>query len=314
VNVVQPAVVDPDVPAGVGATARSALDAMGFPHAGGTLALLPGGASNCNLLLSTGAGRFVVRLAEQDVARFGIDRARGLEAHRVAAAAGVAPELCAALPNGHCVTRFADGPVLDARRIREPGMLARVGRALHALHHAGTIAGEFSVFEDLRRYAAIAAAEGLSLPPDFDVLMRCCDAVERVVAGARVARRLCHNDVQLQNFIVGDERLWILDFEYAGMGTPYFDLAMVSVNAELTDGEEAELTIAYFGDPTPADRARVRLLTLLSAMREATWAVIAKPVLGGLSWDYDAWAGEYYERARRFVAGGAYERSLEQAA
>ena len=48
----------------------------------------------------------------------------------------------------------------------------------------------------------------------------------------------CHNDLLAANFIDDGERVWIVDWEYAGMGDPFFDLANFAVNNGLDeDGE-----------------------------------------------------------------------------
>ena len=49
----------------------------------------------------------------------------------------------------------------------------------------------------------------------------------------------CHNDLLAANFIRGAEQLWIVDWEYAGMGDRYFDLANFAVNNELGEAERA---------------------------------------------------------------------------
>lgn len=290
---------------------RQALDELAyFPEAAECeVDRLAGGGSNLNLIVVHGTERYVLRLAEQDVSRFTINRADGLEAHRRLAAAGIAPELCASLANGHLLARFVAGPIVTAETVCDPGMLEGIATVLHAVHEAGPIGGTYSVFEQHRIWAAIAEDEGLELPADFEALKARCDAAEAAFEKLRLEPRLCHNDVQLQNFIVGSDRLWLLDFEYAGMGNPYFDLAMVAVNGELDENGENRLLGTYFGRVREVDRARLRLLAFMSAMRDATWAVIAKPV-HDLDFDYDAWSAEYYGRARAFVFGEDFDRCL----
>ena len=36
--------------------------------------------------------------------------------------------------------------------------------------------------------------------------------------------------------LFADDRVWLLDFEYAGMNDVFFDLANLSVNSELSPG------------------------------------------------------------------------------
>lgn len=278
------------------------------------VAFLPGGACNENYAVEIGGRRrFVLRLAELEVDRFNFDRRKGADAHRSAAAAGVAPELVAIkLPEGHSLARWVDGPILDAERIRQPGMLAAVGRTLRRMHDGPAIEGGWSVFDDVRSYSALAGKEGLRLPGDIEALLGRAGRLEAAFAEAGAPLRMCHNDLQLQNFIVSEDGLRVLDFEFAGMGNRYFDLGNLAVNAELTGEELPELVEAYFGRPDPGEGARVQLMMFMAALREALWAVIAEPVLE-LDWDYQAWAAEYFRRSRGASEGERFERAVETA-
>lgn len=283
---------------------------------GCTVAFLPGGACNENYRVTSASSgaRFVLRLAELEVDRFGFDRARGVAAHRSAAGAGVAPELVAVrLPQGHSLTRWVDGPILDAQGIRQPGMLEAVGRTLRTMHGGEAIAGGWSVFDDCRTYAATARAESLRLPDDLVAFEQSADAVEEVFTRLDLERRPCHNDLQLQNLIVGSDQLWVLDFEFAGMGNPYFDLGNVAVNGELLDDELVPLARGYFGADSATERARIQLMMFMAAYREALWAVVAEPVLE-LDWDYQAWAAEYFRRSRAASEGPVLAERLARAA
>ena len=53
---------------------------------------------------------------------------------------------------------------------------------------------------------------------------------------APIELRPCHNDLLNANFIDDGERIRIVDWEYAGMGDPFFDLGNFSVNHELDAG------------------------------------------------------------------------------
>lgn len=294
-----------DVPPVDRPRAAAILLALGYPGLdGAAVRSLAGGASNANYLVETASGtRLVLRIA-RPADRFGIDRFRGADAQRAVASIGLAPALLgAALPAGHALSPFVDGVVLDAARLREPGMLRRVGEALRAVHGAPAIAGGFSVFADQRAYVELSRAEGLTLPPDIDELMRHAAAIEELFAACAIPDRLCHNDLQLPNFIARpDGGMTVLDWEYAGMGNPYFDLGGVTANGELARAERRELLEGYFGEVDPRHDARIELMLYMSALREGTWAVVAEPALD-LDWDYQAWAAEFYDRCRRAIPG-----------
>lgn len=280
-------------------------------RAGCRIAFLPGGACNENYLVAgIGGSRFVLRLAGLEVDRFNWDRKKGADAHRSAAAAGVAPELVAIrLPEGHSVARWVDGPILTPDRIRDPGMLEAVGETLRKLHDGPWIEGTWSVFDDIRGYTATAYSEQLELPDDYDELLRRVGAVKTVFEAVDAPDGMCHNDLQLQNFIIGGDRLWVLDFEFAGRGNRYFDLGNTAVNAELSDEELRPFLGRYFGRIDSIEMARTKLMMFMAAFREAVWAVLAAPVLT-LDWDYVAWAAEYFRRSRVWSDGKAFEQTL----
>lgn len=277
--------------------------------------VLAGGASNANYLLTAATGaRLVLRVASPTGERLGVDRWRGVAAHETAAAAGMAPPIRAVtLPAGHLLAEFVEGPTLDAGSIRAAGMLGRVARTIRGFHEAGSIRGRFSVFDDQRRYSGIAREEGLALPADIDELNGFADAADAAFAKANVPARLCHNDLQLPNFIIRPDRLVVLDWEFAGMGNPYFDLGATGVNADLGRDEVRALAAAYFADDLPVHEARVELMMFMSALREATWAIVAAPALA-LDWDYDAWAAAYYARCRAGIESGRIAAALAGAA
>ena len=73
---------------------------------------------------------------------------------------------------------------------------------------------------------------------------------------------------------------------------------MLINNAELDDEFTSRVFTAYFGVDRPCDHARVQLNRFQSAMREALWSLVAKPVLTNSDWDYDAWAERFFTYAR----------------
>ena len=100
----------------------------------------------------------------------------------------------------------------------------------------------------------------------------------------------CHNDLLAANFIRGAEQLWIVDWEYAGMGDRYFDLANFAVNNELGEAGELNLLEAYFAESPSARRvATLRLMKFMSDFREAMWGVV-QTALSELDFDFQAYA------------------------
>ena len=82
----------------------------------------------------------------------------------------------------------------------------------------------------------------------------------------------------------------LVDWEYAGMGDPRFDLGNLSVNNDFDDGDDERLLGAYYGGP-PSDpqRAALKLMRVLSDAREAAWGVVQGAV-SELDFDFDGYA------------------------
>ena len=175
------------------------------------------------------------------------------------------------------------------------------------MHHGPPFPGRFDAFRVVEAYAATAAARGVRVPPAYP---RAKDVADRIEARrGRPPRRPCHNDLLNANFIDDGERLWIVDWEYAGMGDPYFDLGNFAVNHELDEGGEAELLDAYGG----GDPDAVVLMRFMSDFREAMWGVVQQGV-SELDFDFRSYAEEHFERLERTAADTRFVRALTRAA
>ena len=199
--------------------------------------VLGGGITNHNLKVEVDGEMFVLRVAGQGhgpARHRPRGRARG---DRAAAALGIGPEVVAFVePEGWLVTRFVAGEIPPLERMREPAMLARVAAALRAFHDGAPIAGS-STHSASWRIPGDGARAGRDDPGRVRVGARARDA-DRGEALRRRARP-CHNDLLNANFLDDGERLCIVDWEYAGMGDRFFDLANFSINHELDEDARA---------------------------------------------------------------------------
>ena len=270
--------------------------------------VLGGGITNHNVKVSRPEGVFVLRVAGRDTELLGIDRSVEVAATRAAAAVGVGPQVVDFVePEGWLVTRFVEGAIPPAERLREPVELMRVAEALRAFHQAPPIPGSFDALGVVEAYRDTALARGGTLPDGFAG----AHALGRQIAARRAGLRPtpCHNDLLNANFIDDGERLVIVDWEYAGMGDPFFDLANFSVNHELDEDDRAQLLAGYDGDASPAALATLDLMRFMSDFREAMWGVV-QGVVSELDFDFAAYAAEHFERMQRTAAEPGFRRAL----
>ena len=280
-----------------------------WPDGRSTWEVLGGGITNHNVKVTRPDGVVVLRVAGKDTDLLGIDRTVELAATRAAAEVGVGPEVVDFVePEGWLVTRFVEGSNPPPERLREPEQLRRVARALRAFHHGPAIPGRFDGLEVVEAYRDTAVERGAVVPDAF----ASAHELARRIAELRADQppRACHNDLLNANFIDDGERLVIVDWEYAGMGDPFFDLANFSVNHELDEDGRALLLAGYAGDASPAGLATLDLMRFMSDFREAMWGVV-QGVVSELDFDFDAYAAEHFQRLERTAAEPGFRQALE---
>lgn len=276
---------------------------------------LPGGITNRNFRVRADGEDYVVRVAGRGTDRLLIDRDAEHAAAVAAARAGIGPEVVLFVPEERClVTRFVAGRTLaDGRELCAAGVLERAARALRAFHAGPPLAVSFSAGRIGSAYRDVALERGVALPDAYEPAARLVAEIEAALQGPEHAPVPCHNDLLTANFLLDGERLWIVDWEYAGMGDRYFDLGNLAVNNELDERDEERLLAAYFDEPpTARRRACLRLMRLASDYREAMWAV-AQQGLSDLDFDFVAYADEHFTRLLAAAGDPRYPTWLEEA-
>lgn len=287
-----------------------------------TLTPLSGGITNRNFLVSvagrtSGADRYVIRLAGNDTHLLGISREVEHAATVAAAGVGVGPEVTAFIrPEGYLVTRFIEGTPVSDEAVHRPETLRRVADSLRRIHDGPAIPGLFVPLRIVEAYRALALARGVRIPAEYDLASAIGRRIELACLSSPLEPRPCHNDLLNANFIDDGTRIRLVDWEYAGMGDPFFDLGNFSINHELTPDEDAALLAAYdgvVGEPAPDRLARLTLMRVVSDFREAMWGVLQQGI-STLDVDFVAYAAEHFERLLANAAAPRFERALSEVA
>jgi thiamine kinase-like enzyme len=258
---------------------------------------LGGGITNRNFKVVAGGETFVLRIGGEDTELLGIDREFEHDASLAAAELGIGPEVVAFVePEGYLVTRYVEGEVGRAE-------LDDVAPLLRRFHDGRPIAGRFDSFRVVQAYAELAREYGVPVPEAYE---RAHEVAARIAARrGRVELRPCHNDLLAANFIHDGERVWIVDWEYAGMGDPAFDLANYAVNNGLDEDGDRALLEAYGA----GDYETHVLFRFMSDFREAMWGAVQQ-ALSELDFDFAGYAGEHFERLERTASEPRFRAAL----
>lgn len=273
---------------------------------------MPGGLTNINYRVDTDGEGFVLRIPGMNTSLLGINRKDELHNQRVASSLGVAPEVIAYIePEGYILSRFVSGVGFSREAMQYPSTIERVCQSLLRFHNGPPFSGNFDVFAVCEQYRSLARKSGIQGPSDLDEMFRIAYQIESACYHA-ISRepRPSHNDLLNENFLYEGTRVWILDWEYSGMGDPFFDLGNFAANQQLDPNSEEFLLRCYFGKYTQTDHARLKLFRIMSDLREAMWGV-AQQALSALEFDFAKYAAEFVARVRGQMSGPDYARSLD---
>jgi thiamine kinase-like enzyme len=277
---------------------------------------LDGGITNRNFRATLGNTRYVIRIPGKDTDLLEIDRLAELAASELAAEAGVAPRVAAMLEDPPClVAEFIGARTMESEELRGPEGLDATAAALRKIHDATqSLPSTFDSFRIVETYAERAADRGVDVPADYEWAVGQAERIEAALDGPEHDPVPCHNDLLAANFLHDGDRLWIVDWEYAGMGDRYFDLGNFSVNNELDADQEGALLSAYFGEEPGPDRlAALALMRFMSDFREAMWGVLQSGV-SELDFDFTGYAAKHFARLREAAADPRFEQRLGEAA
>lgn len=277
-----------------------------------TTTFLAGGITNQNYRVDVGVGdemeSFVMRLGGAKTDLLGIDRANEYAATKRAAEIGIAPEVVGFLePEGVLIARFIRGRAVPPQELRAPQGLAEVGGALRQIHALAPLNFAFSPFQVVRAYDRLARECGVTaFPENYGWLRERMREIEHALARQADAPVLCHNDLLNGNFLRDEQNhLRILDWEYAGMGDRFFDLANFAAHHDLDDDRIQELLAAYFENPLPGHFARLKLMQAMSDFREAMWGVLQQGI-STLDFDFRSYADQFFEKLTARFKDGRY--------
>jgi thiamine kinase-like enzyme len=265
--------------------------------------LLPGGMTNQNYRITVDGQPFVLRVSGPSTALLGINRSTECAITRMAGQLGIAPEVVYCIePEGHLITRFIPGYKLSRTDMQRPELSYHLAQILKRIHALPPIDVTFSPFHSIEAYVSAAAQLGSSFPANFDWFLAQMYAIEQAELEHPTPASLCHNDLVRGN-LVNDTTITVLDWEYAGMGNIFFDLATVVLDNRFSADQERWFLECYFGTVQPdyADQlARMKCIWLL---REAVWGLLQAQI-SEIAFDFQGYAAARFARLAHYLTTG----------
>ncbi|MFG1680180.1 phosphotransferase [Nonomuraea sp. NPDC049269] len=276
---------------------------------------LPGGLTNHNYKVTVPGGTYVVRVSASEGSLLAIDRDVEYSCSLTAARIGVGAPVHDYLPElGVLIVGFLPGRTFTEADLRDPANLRRLAEVCGRLHAGPRFARDFDMFEVQRGYLEIVRTRGYRLPAKYLDFMPEVERIRKCLDIRDAGRVPCHNDLLPGNIIDGGERLWLIDYEYAGNNDPCFELGNIWSESDLSLDLLEELVTAYYGRRLRHKIARARLLGLMSKYGWTLWASIQDGANQSIDFDFWSWGMEKYERAVAEFTGSGLAALMDEAA
>lgn len=204
--------------------------------------LLQQGSSNTNFKLSIGAHRYFVQLVDKDKLSLLPDGEYRSQTQLVSESPALSkwiPE-CLLDSDDIRVAIWVETSPTVHNHFDQPQLVVELCRLLTELHQSELTLPALDMDEYLARYYKIAQANSSKDALRSEVLYQ----QGQKLAGYFEATHSCHNDVSPGNLLRGPQ-LYLVDWEYAALSDPLFELAGVICNFELTGSQELNLVEEY---------------------------------------------------------------------
>lgn len=220
------------------------------------------GMTNRSFRFRLGGRRYIMRIPGEGTDRM-INRRQEYQVYQAIAGKDICDPVCYISPeNGYKITEFLeDARVCDAY---DPQDVQRCMDYLRGMHEKKMEVGhEFDIFREIEQYESYWEGEP-SIYIDYKKTKEKVYELKRYIDSQEKERTLTHIDAVPDNFLFVNDRIYLIDWEYAGMQDPHVDIAMYAIYA-MYDREHVEQLIdAYFHNACP-ENVRIKIYCYIAA-------------------------------------------------
>lgn len=201
--------------------------------------------------------------------------------------------------DGAKVTEYIPNAItMSAELLAEEKHIAQVAEIFRTMHTCGVDTGvPFEVFDMAASYEKIIDSMNVPMFVDYQEKKKQVMAIkDEVDASVEIRRVPCHNDPLCENWVEGNNRMYLIDWEYAGMNDGMWDVADVSIEAGFCEAQDDLLLTKYLGrEPETRDRKHFLASKIYVDYLWTLWAKARVPYDGQPMED---WAQERYARMK----------------
>jgi thiamine kinase-like enzyme len=272
---------------------------------------LEGGLTNTNYRVETPGRTCFMRVSHPSTHLLGIDRANEKINTERANLAGVGPAVIDFLPAEKIlVIEWINARTLHAANFQtQPSLLVEIAAALKKLHSGPAFQGIFHFPEVWRNYLHTVQQYGYFMPVGYLQHQHLVVALEKALAIVPEQTVPCNNDLLAENFMHDGQKIWIIDYEYAGQNEPSFELGNLASESGLTTEQVAVLCDAYWQAHLPVKITRAKAWSIIARYGWVMWASIQEAV-SPIDFDFRGWGLKKWNSVLPELTGETYLKLL----
>jgi thiamine kinase-like enzyme len=210
------------------------------------------------------------------------------------------------------VVGFLPARTLEDADFTDPDLMRRAANACRRLHAGPGFTGVFDMPARQSTYRETVRERGFAVPPTYDDHADTWAEVVDALSVHAPEPVPCNNDLLAANFLDDGKRVWLIDYEYSGMGDAAFELGNTATECEFTLEQLEAWVQAYAGERTTrALVARVRLQALAAQYGWSLWGFI-QAATSPQDFDFHAWGMHRFAKAEATFRGPDLSRLLEE--
>lgn len=200
--------------------------------------------------------------------------------------------------SGIKIARYIENAnTMNVEKVRKIEHLQEIAKIFKKLHTCGkSVPVTFNVFDKIEEYEAILkkSKDDLFWADYQDVRKQVYD-LKSEIENMNIQVVICHNDPLCENFIKGEDRMYLVDWEYAGMNDPMWDIADFFIEAQLNPNDEKLFNSFYFGKELNSEHERRILINKVFV--DFLWSLCGKQRYSTGA-DFLEYANDRYKKAK----------------
>lgn len=232
-----------------------------------------GGLTNQNWVLSQGNNRYFVRIGTPSAVLLGAGIEQEHKNMTLVESQGMSPRVFLFdREKNILVTEFieSESPSID---LRNPQTLEKTLSKIRQLHQSDIVfPRQCNPFQVVREYLRILEEHNAHLPSAFEKeVLPAIAALENLLPQS-ISLSPCHLDLHHLNLLEKGNTIWLIDWEYAGMSDPLYDLAALCSIEYFSEEESEHLLELYLQHPpTQVEKDRLYCLNTLANAIFTLW-------------------------------------------